>query len=202
YRHISDYEHWKQELGKELANYPNTPWIDWQIPFDTATFTPECFENTYDKNQHLSNYGMIITAYKLANMLKDSNRYDFPDRSKEKEWLADFSNQPHFILNQPMPATMQNVYQVAKDETINNLEVTEMLVMQEKDYDQIVMKINKNQQLPQTLHCVLQGELAGQKLQFQILFIKIQGINPVGFDVYIANIRNDLKVEKIMSIQH
>jgi hypothetical protein len=144
---------------------------------------------------------MVTAAYRLANMLKDGNRYDLPDRSKEKEWLADFSNQPHFILNQPMPANVQNAYQVAKDEKLDDLKVIEMLVTQEKDYDQILMKINKTRLLPQTLHGVLLGELEGQKLQFEIPFIKLQGINPVGFDVYVANIRNGLKVEKIMSIQ-
>jgi hypothetical protein len=202
YRHISDYEHWKQELGKELANYPNAPWIDWQMPFDTVTFTPECFENTYDQNQHLSNYGMVTAAYKLANILKDGNRYDLPDRSKEKEWLADFSGQSHFIFNQPVSATVQNAYRVAKNEKMNDLEVIEMLVTQEKGYDQILMKINKIRQLPQTLHCVLLGELDGQKVQFEIPFTQLQGINPVGFDVYAANIRKDLKIEKIINIQN
>jgi hypothetical protein len=201
YKHISDYEHWHKELGQEFAKYPQAKWIDWQMPYDTTAFTPECFENTYETNQHLSNYGMMVTAYKFASILKEGNPYNLPDRSNEKKWLNDFSNQPHFIYNQAMPAGMNNCYQVTKEQQIGDFKIKEMLVQQNRDYNQILLKIEKKDNLASNLNATLLGEYQNKKMLFPIQMQKIQGVNPIGFDVYTTSIGKDIKVEQIMNIQ-
>ncbi|GHT01737.1 hypothetical protein AGMMS49525_03340 [Bacteroidia bacterium] len=88
YKHIAHYEVWKAGLNEELQKYPATKWLDLQSPYDAKIYTPEAFENTYDANQHLSNYGMMITAYKIAEYL--NRQYSLPDRSQQQVWLTDF----------------------------------------------------------------------------------------------------------------
>jgi hypothetical protein len=203
YKTFENYPNRKKQITEAFDKItPNTKWLDLQQDYDTAAFSTQAFNDEYGGAQHTTSYGMNIFTQKLISFIYETYGNILPDRSNEEKWIKDFYDQPYFLYYQPMPATMQNAYQVAKDETINNFEVTEMPVMQEKDYNQIIMKINKTQQLPHTLNCVLQGELAGQKLQFQIQLSKLQHVNPVGFEVYAANIHKDLKVEKIISIQH
>jgi hypothetical protein len=200
YKHISHYEQWKTALSEELKKYPAAQWLDWQMPYDNTCFTPEAFENTYEANQHLSNYGMTITAYKLAGFLTDGNPYNLPDRSRESVWIDDFKSQPYFIFNQRLPPNMLGYYSVIHDKQISDLLVKELLVQQNKDHNSIILKLENHHHLPSSINTIL-------KIQYQnqIIFASLQmsspsNINPPHCKVYMASVKSDVKVLDVASI--
>lgn len=45
------------------------PWLDLQQPYDTATFTPDCFEDNYTKTTHMSYRGSLLASELLGQFL-------------------------------------------------------------------------------------------------------------------------------------
>ncbi|MDR1347054.1 MAG: hypothetical protein LBJ63_01295 [Prevotellaceae bacterium] len=145
YKHIDNYPQWKETLNEELQKYPDAQWLDLQLPYDSLSYTKDAFENTYDSNQHLSNAGIYITAYKLANFLFQNN-YSLPDRSKENVWITDFKSQYQFVYNQDAISGMSGCTSVLKDKYIGNLHIKELLEIQGGDKTKtVVLKIENNQ---------------------------------------------------------
>jgi hypothetical protein len=200
YKHISNYEHWKKELGKELAKYPQAHWLNWQMPYDTLYFTPEAFENTYDGNQHLSNYGMEIAAYRLADFLQKNYTGLFPNRTVENAWYTDFYNQPHFLYNQPVPAQMPNCYVVAKNVNINDLEVKELIVQQFRDCNQIILKTEKRVDLPPVLNVMLKLQIQNQIASVPVQMERTSRVSPPQHEVFFATVRNDVRVIEMVEM--
>jgi hypothetical protein len=201
YKHISNYDKWKDVLNEELKKYPTTQWIDWQMPYDSARFTPEAFENTYENNQHLSNYGMTVTAYKLADFLVDNKAYNLPDRSKEAQWIADFKDQPHFIFNQNLPANMTSeYYSVTKDKQINGFLIKELLVQQNKDHNMVILKTEKRPNMPSSIDVVLKCQYNAQTMFIPIKMNSSGIIFPPRHNVYTMAVVKDLKVLDIGNI--
>ncbi|GHT76975.1 hypothetical protein AGMMS50262_16820 [Bacteroidia bacterium] len=194
YKHIYDYEHWKNVLAEELKKYPDAKWIDWQMPYDTTTFTPEIFENTYEANQHLSNFGMTVTAYNLADFLLQNNPYHLPDRSQEPQWIADFKNQPHFIFNQNVPSGMSGYYIVAKEKKADKFFVKELSVQQNQNHDRIFLKVENRPDLPPTIVAEFVIQYQNQEMTAPIQMQTFREVSPILHKLYIADIRKEVKV--------
>lgn len=67
--HISNYSAWKMNLSELIEKY-DYPWLDLQYNYNEDVFGPECFENTYKKNQHMTaigarNASAILSEYIL-----------------------------------------------------------------------------------------------------------------------------------------
>jgi hypothetical protein len=198
YKHISDYEQWQKTLGEELKKYPQAQWFDWQMPYDTAFFTPEAFENIYESNQHLSNFGMEIAAYRLAEILQKNYAGIFPDRSNEKIWLSDFYNQPHFLYNQPVLDEIPNCEQIAKNVKINGLLIKEMLVQQYQNFNQLILKTEKRADSSSVLNVRLKLQFQNQTATANVQMTKNNRILPPQHDVYFATINKDVKILEIV----
>ena len=54
--HICNYSAWKRNLSELIEKY-DYPWLDLQYNYNDDVFGPECFENTYRKNQHMTATG-------------------------------------------------------------------------------------------------------------------------------------------------
>jgi hypothetical protein len=194
YKHIYDYKHWKNVLAEELKKYPDVQWIDWQMPYDTTVFTPEVFENTYEANQHLSNFGMTVTAYKLADFLLQDNPYHLPDRSQEPQWVADFQNQPHFVFNQNITSEMAEYYVVAKNKQANKFFIKELAVQQNSNHDRIFLKVENRPNLPPTIVAEFVVQYQNQVITAPIQMQIFREVYPIRHKLYVADIRKDIKV--------
>jgi hypothetical protein len=200
YKHISHYEQWKTALSEELKKYPAAQWIDWQMPYDSTCFTPEAFENTYESNQHLSNYGMSVAAYKLAGFLMDGNPYNLPDRSKESVWIDDFKSQPYFIFNQNLPPNMPGYYPVTRSKQIGGVRVKELLVQQNRGHNNIILKLENSYHLPPSINTVLKIQYQNQTILASLQMSSSSSINPPHCKVYMVSVKSDVKVLDIASI--
>ncbi len=102
YRHITNYEIWKEKMTKYILRSYANRWLDMQMPYDTSMFTTECFENTYKGNQHLTYRGSLIATYKLANYIKHELQVDLPYRGNDPEWRNMFYGEEGYFENFPV----------------------------------------------------------------------------------------------------
>jgi hypothetical protein len=200
YKHIHDYEHWQAVLSEELKKYPDSKWINWQMPYDTTTFTPEVFENTYETNQHLSNFGMALTAYKLADFLLQNNSYNLPDRSKEKQWISDFSNQPHFLYNQNLLSGTAGFYEPVKDKQLDNYHIKEIIVQENKESNHVILKVQNPNDLGTTINVALKMQFQNQIINAPVQMYGVKGVFPSEHKVYAVDLKKDFKILDIVEI--
>lgn len=71
YASVNNYNIAKNGKLKVLSNQ-RIPWLDLQYPYDTA-FTPDCFEDTYDANLHMSYKGSILATERLIKFIQHEN---------------------------------------------------------------------------------------------------------------------------------
>lgn len=69
--HVSNYSAWKRNLSELIEKY-DYPWLDLQYNYNDDVFGPECFENTYRKNQHMTATGAKRASGILAEYI---NKY-------------------------------------------------------------------------------------------------------------------------------
>jgi hypothetical protein len=197
--HIAHYETWKARLNEELQKYPSAQWLNLQSPYDIVRYTPDAFENTYDANQHLSNTGMVITGYKLAEYL--SNNYSLPDRSKDPQWIADFETQPHFIFNQDATPNMSDYTSIVKNKNMGAEKVKDLLVQKNKNYNRIIIKIEKPTTLGESITAVFQVQYQNQQFPAAIRMSSFKEVFPPHCNVYVADVKTDMQILDVAGIQ-
>jgi hypothetical protein len=202
YKHIDDYPIWQSTLRKELEKYPKSKWLDLQMPFDTLIYPPKMFENTYEQNQHLSNEGMIATAYEVATYIDEKYPKLLPNRSIQQEWISDFMNTTHFVFNQDIPSNLTGYSSIVKDKKINKFYVRELGIKNSNESNQIILKIEREENLPNELTIQCKIEVQGSTMIADVKMFKIQGINPPKHDVFVNNLRKDIIVKEIMSLKY
>ena len=69
--HIAHPEAMHANLAPVIGNYP---WLDLQAPVYNDFFTPDCFENTYNANQHQTSTGAYKTSLLLARFILNDSR--------------------------------------------------------------------------------------------------------------------------------
>ena len=175
----------------ELKKYPAAQWLDLQQPYDTLIYTQEAFENTYAVNQHLSNIGMIYTAYKLAGYL--AAHYQLPDRSKETAWINDFKETDHFVFNQNVVDGIKCT-SIVKDIKIGNFHVREMLVKELDKASQVIIKIDNAPELASSIRVMLEIEYNSQRFVTPVDMYPFKEVFPPHHKVYAANLIQGVKV--------
>ena len=87
--HVKDYDVWRDRLDDCIGGL-SPYWLDLQAAQMTDAglagfYTPEAFQDTYSANQHLTNYGMAVTAGVFAQYF-DRIMPSLPDRRGERQW--------------------------------------------------------------------------------------------------------------------
>ena len=122
-KHIKDHEV-RHKAVAELLEPGKVFWLDYQGRFDSL-FTPECFENTYSPNQHMTHHGSLVATYILAAAIDSEFPGLLPDRMKEQRWARMFYGQEGYFENHsPLPG----------DETARQLPLPEGSVVAEADF--------------------------------------------------------------------
>ena len=71
HEHVSGAEEWHENLRPLIGR---TPWLDLQLPGFDSGFGPECFEDTYNENQHLTIEGAKRTTLLLSSYIQRFTR--------------------------------------------------------------------------------------------------------------------------------
>lgn len=143
-KHIGNYAAWKDKLGEILYKY-ESPWLNFQDPYDYERFTPMCFENTFVEDQHLTYNGSLIVSYKLADYIRNEMQLDLPNRKTEDKWISMFYGQDgYFDFNPVSPNDPVNSL-LANDLTINDLSIKEVALLGNvsPDFKVLQVKVSK-----------------------------------------------------------
>jgi hypothetical protein len=130
-KHIKDYAAWRDKISEILDAYP-AGWLNMQSPYLKDVFTPMCFEDTYNINQHMTFQGSLIATYMLANYIKEQGIL-LPERKEEQQWFSMFyGEEGYFENNSPHPNDKR--YKVlGKDVKLGDLTLSELLVFTAQD---------------------------------------------------------------------
>lgn len=60
---------WKRNLSELIERY-DYPWLDLQYNYNAEIFGPECFENTYRKNQHMTATGALRASALVSEYIE------------------------------------------------------------------------------------------------------------------------------------
>jgi hypothetical protein len=199
-KHVAHHDIWKARLGEALSKYPDAQWLDLQSPFDSLRFTKDAFENTLDANQHLSNYGMCVAAYKVADFVMHNSAYSLPDRSKEPLWIADFKDQLHFVYNQDVVPNTAAYTSVVKNKTAGDFLVKELMMQAGNDHHRAIIKVSNHAELGETITAHFRVQMHNQIFVAPVQMFSIREILPPLHKVYVADLRADVKVLDVEKI--
>lgn len=109
HRHIDNYSVWKARLNK-IIKPTQKMWFDLQKEEFNAFFNKECFENTYESNQHLTYKGSLKATYKLAEFIEKNFSEVLPDRRNEDNWQELFYAQEGYFKHfTPKESDKENI---------------------------------------------------------------------------------------------
>jgi hypothetical protein len=200
YKNVANYNIWRERLGNELKKYPNAKWLDLQQEYDSIVYTPDAFQDCYGGNQHLTRYGMNVSAYKLAEFIK-SNNYNLPDRSKDLHWIQQFITQTDFPYNQEVMPNYPGFKIICKNQQINDMKIKEFIVKQGDGSNLLILKIEKNKLLGNTLSPNLIVKIGDNTFEAPLEMQQIPNIFPYDNFVFLANIKQDVEILGITSIK-
>jgi hypothetical protein len=170
------------------------------MPYDTLMYTPDMFENTYEANQHLSNLGMMVTAYKLAACIHENYPDLLPDRSKDIKWINDFKTNEYFAYNQDIANNMAGFSSIVKNKQIGTFYVRELAMQENRENNRLILKINRQDHLPDRLTVQYILTVEGKNFIVPIQMFSPKEIFPPKHKVYIADIQKGIKINDILDI--
>jgi len=166
HRHVKDYQVCKSIMSKAFAPY-NPLWLDLQSPYDYKAFTPACFENTVNENQHMTYQGSLVAAYKLAHFIREKCSNKLPDRSNEMTWKQLFYGNDGYFENHSPESDGVNSILMKDGRTQDGISIKEVdLVRQQNGYS-LLVKANKqnNPDLNgKTIQLVVEGTMGGKQV--------------------------------------
>lgn len=200
YKHICNYEQKHKHLRAAIPT--DCHWIDYQQDYDTTAFTPECFENTTEKNQHLSFEGSIVFSYMLAHYIHDSLKIDLPKRYLSQHWHNLFYGEEGYFFNYPSKETDTTNILLFKNLTFPSCTINDVIAIKENDKTQILVKTKKsptNNGNNISLSVIV--SMNGHKFPSLFNLSKIKGIDPIHHNIFMAYIRKDVKIESITDVR-
>ena len=198
---FSDYDSLKTMQAEVFAEYcPKAKWLDLQQNYDTTLFTVQAFNNEYGNAQHATYYGMTICAYKLSDFIMQNYANILPDRSNEREWIVDFASQPHFLYLRDVPQGMQGALSIVKNRDVDNFHIREMFMTAGQDNNQLVLKIDKDPRLTQSITANLTIKQGDNAMQIPVYMQSFREITPPRHNVYVTELRKDITVMDVVNI--
>lgn len=201
-KHVTNYETWRTKLNEELSQYSNTKWLDLQLNYDATLYTPDKFENTYAANQHLTNLGMAVTAFKLAAFLEKEYPNLLPDRTQDAVWIKDFMTNDYFPYIQEINQSIPNIKLIVKNKQIGNYLVKELAIQFNKETDRIILKLAPSLALPENLGAQLVLNVQGNNILAPVKFFKPSEVYSSKYATYFTDINKGFNLLDIVSIEN
>lgn len=203
HRHVQGYESYKREILHTIGDKQS--WLDLQLPYDTAAFTPACFENTVAPNQHMTYQGSLIAAYKLAHYLKQYHAKAIPDRSGERKWIELFyASDGYFINNSPINDGVSKV--LMTNTPVSGLyQLKELILIPERGAKQLMLKLEKPEGLlavPEVIEVVASIQVEEKTMTAPLQLEMSPMHQPIGYLLYVSEYMHpQTNIAEIKTIQ-
>lgn len=140
-RHVRNYDVWKNSLAEVIGD---RPWLNLQDPYDSGVFGPECFEDTYRRNQHQSIHGAVASTYKLADYLKRNFPDELRPRFEEKRWRNVFYGEDGWYDNLSPAQGDRRAYSLCQGAMVGGVRLKEICCVAGAQYNQAIVKALKD----------------------------------------------------------
>lgn len=197
YRHVEHYDAWKRTIDSVIAP-TGAAWYDMQEPYDTLVFTRDCFENTYDPNQHMTYEGSLRGAYKVAHFLVDSLGIDFPKRDTTQHWHDLFYGEEGYFENYPPREDDTTFVMICQDQVIDSIiEIKECMVKNVEGAKMVYLKIKRKAGVKQPddpFTLLTEVMLDGEKAYAVMDCWRQYSYDPLDHYLYIIPMRADVEL--------
>ena len=203
HKHIENYELWHDALAK-IIDPLNAKWYDMQLNYDSAAFTPACFEDTYDFNQHITYYGSMITTYKLANYIHDSMDVVLPNRFEDPHWNELFYGQEGYFFNCSPTKGDTIRHLISENQTVGDLHVKALFWEEMEKSKRLTLMISKSEKTAKrdSLILVLNGKMNGHVVRnAHVTVSKVVDVDPVHHNLYMVNIIKEFDPVSLATIK-
>ncbi len=145
FRHIKNYE-FRQNALTEIIEPLSRKWCNLQVPFDTSAFHSNCFENSYESNQHTTLEGSLVATSKFAQFLKENYTDQLPNRSLENEWNELFYGEDYYFYshplkpNDPINRTLGPIY------SIDGVKIEQICLQEQSSIPTIFAKVKRTKE--------------------------------------------------------
>jgi hypothetical protein len=203
YKHVRNYEAYKQKIT-EIISGAKVHWLDLQKPYDTLAFTPESFENTLSKNQHMTLHGSLIAAYKLAGYIHQQLPKAISDRSSDVTWKRLFYNSTGYFENYSPENDGVNKILLKNAVTSEGLKIKEVDFVRQDNNMKLLVKI-ENDSRPlkkETLTVVVEAKLNGNIGIFPIEVKTTPAYQPLNHKLFVSTpLITQLEILNVRDIQ-
>lgn len=203
YRHIENYDAWKRTIDSVITP-TGAAWLDLQEPYDTLVFNRDCFENTYEQNQHMTYEGSLCGAYKVAHFLVDSLKIDFPKRDTTQHWHDLFYGEEGYFENYPPREDDTTHILICKDQVLDSIiEIKECTVIKDEGTKTVFLKVKRKKGIePPANPFVLLTEIKinGEKAYAIMECNRQVTYDPLDHYLYIIPMRNDVEMLSIKGL--
>lgn len=187
--HIGNYDDWMDEQAKAIAPTEKN-WYNMQRPYASG-LKRDCFEPTYDKNQHLTIQGSIVATYKLAHYISDHFKDILPDRSTDSKWVDLFYGKDGYFENHTPREDDPDRRLIAKDIILENEHIIDFF---QDNRGWLFLKLDSDTSRPDDIY-VLAELLDGDEKVIGILDMSVsRGLDPVNNKLYVARLRDNVQI--------
>jgi hypothetical protein len=191
---FSCYDSLRMVLQKEFDKYPHAKWCNLQYPYDSILLTKEAYNDEYSGSQHTTSYGMIIATQKLTDFIVKNYEGILPDRSKDKDWIADFCEKDEFAYYQPIVPKMKDYISVEKDKNVGKFHIREVVLRKNEETYQVIVKIDDDEELTDRITMLFRVELNGEHFTTPLDLSTDRTVSPPKHKVYFTSVRKDVNV--------
>lgn len=191
--HIGNYDDWWAEQAKAITPTEKN-WYNMQRPYASG-FRLDCFEPTYDRNQHLTIQGSIVATYKLAHYISEHLDINLPDRSKDSKWVDLFYGKDGYFENHTPREDDPERRLIAKDIVLDNEHIIDSF--QDKR-GWFFVKLDHDTSRPEDI-LVLAELLDGDEKVIGIVDMSVsRGLDPVNNRLYVARMRDNVQILRLI----
>ena len=193
-RHVDHYDAWRDEQSRAIIP-TEKPWYNLQMPYLASVFDSDCFESTYDANQHMTIYGSVLASYKLAHFITDILKVDLPDRRSEKDWIDMFYGKDNYFENMSPRDDDPDYHIVARDTVIDNEHIIECI--QRKD-GMFYVKVDNDTTLPEDIGFIVEADMGG-RTDLGMIYVSVSGVHePIHHKLYVARVTEGVTITKLL----
>lgn len=198
YRHIKNYEYIHTRVDSLLSQY-NVPHYDMQMDYDTTLLDRQCFESTYDKNQHGTLYGSSIIAYKLARYIKDSMKVELPVRDTTEKWNKWFYGKDDYFFNYQPKVGDTTAIVVPVAESCGD-RVIGAYYEKMNEFNRFFVKVPRSAD-PKKKIVTVNGTYNGMSVQPKLTIQPVSNVLPAKHELYMIQLVKELKIVSIVDFE-
>lgn len=199
HRHVHDYAQFKQVIQQTAGS--GVSWLDLQLPYDTSAFTADCFENTVSENQHMTYYGSLVAAYKLAGYIAKEHPGVVPSRSGDVAWKQLFYGSDGYFENHSPENDGVSKVLMAQSELPGGVGVKELILVPQQGAKRLLMKVQSRMPV-QSVTVELEMQAGAEKATVPVELQKAGPVNPASHQLLMSDLLDPrVSVNRVVQIK-